>query len=103
MFDQGLKLLGFGKGDQVARNEKLVVHAGGGELDFGIAPVAAKDDSNRRVVARSHDAVFEVIEVKIHLAGVAMFEGAHLKVEQEVEAQDAMVEHQVNVVVFVVQ
>ncbi len=100
-FDEALEFLRFGQGDEVAGDEELVIEASGGVFDFGLVLVGAKEQADGWLIAGLHQPVLPVVQVKIHLPGIAMLEGAGLQVDQQVAAQDAMVEDQVEVVMLV--
>ena len=64
---------------------------------------AAKEDADGRLIALGHHAGFEIVEVVIHLAGVAVFEGADFQIEQHMAAEPAVIENEVHVIVLVAE
>src|ERR1700730_9978682 len=91
--DEFAKLFCRRERDQVARDEELIVKARGGELNFSLIFVAAKNDADRRIVIWRHHLALEIIEVEIHLSRVAMVKGADFQVKQNMAAKEAMVEY----------
>lgn len=81
-FNEGLQLFRLRQRHQIARDKQAVFHAGGGKFHFRLAPVAAKDNAHRRIVPRRWDAVLEIVQVEIHLAGITVLEGTHLPVKE---------------------
>lgn len=100
-FDESLQLLGGGQRREVAGNEKFVGHAGGGELDFGVVFIAAQQDADGRLLIGAGHVLFPPVQIKVHLADVAVTKRAGLEVEQNMATQMAVVENEVNVVVLV--
>lgn len=70
-------------------------------MNFRLIFVAAKDDTDGRIVVRSHHLLLEIIEVEIHLPRVLMAERPDLEIHQYVAAKEPMVKYQVDIVVFV--
>ncbi len=98
--DEGLQVLGLGEGDEIARDEEFLVQPGGGVADPGLVFVRAEDESDGRLIARGLHVVLPVVQIKIHLPGVAMFEGADFEVDEQMAAEEAVVEDEVDVVVL---
>ena len=95
------KLVGRRKRDQITRNEELIIQACGRVLNLRLIFVAAKDDSDGRIVVRSHHLLLEIIEVEIHLSGVPMTKRSDLEIQQYVAAKETMVKDQVDIVVLI--
>ena len=99
--DETLELLGGRERGAVAGNKEFVVHARRGELHLGVVFVAAQDDAHGRLFIRRGDVFAPPVEIKIHLPGVAVFEGPDFQIQQHVAAEVTMVKDEVNVVVLV--
>jgi hypothetical protein len=57
-FEEAAEFFHRWQGDEVAGDEELLVHAGGGEFDGGSVAVAAQEDADGRVVALFHALAF---------------------------------------------
>lgn len=99
LFEETGELFYRRQGDEVAGDEELLVDAAGGVFHGGVVLVGAEDDPDGRVVAGRDGVGFPPVEVEVHLAGVAVLEGADFQVEQDVAAEEAVVEDEVHVVV----
>ena len=75
--------------------------ASGGVFDLGLVLVAAQQDADGRLVAFGHHVFFKIVQVKIHLPGVAVGEGADLQVEQHMAAEPAVIEDEIHAVMLV--
>ena len=100
-FDKALELFGGGQHREIAGNEEAVVHARRGELHLGVVLVATEEDADGRLIALRHHAVLKIVEVIIHLARVAVLEGADFQIEQDVATEAPLIEDQIHVVVLV--
>jgi len=78
----------------------LLIHAGGGELDFGPVLVATKENADGRLVAPGHHIGLEPVQVKIHLPGVGGLEGPDLEVDENVAAEETVVKDEFDTVVL---
>ena len=81
-FDEALQRFDRRQGDEVAGDEKLLVESGGGVVYAGLFFVGAEDESHWRLVALGHHFGFPVVEIEIHLPGVAVLEGSGLEVNE---------------------
>ena len=66
-----------------------------------VASLALHNSRPTGVVVLLEFARLPVIQVKIHLAGVAMFECSHLEVDQQVTAKAAVIENEIDIIVLV--
>jgi hypothetical protein len=99
--DEFSKLFGRRKRDQITRDEELIIQTCGCELNLRLIFGAAKDDADGRIVLGSHDLLFEIIEVIIHLRRVPMAEWSDLEIHQDMAAKKPMVKYQVDKVVLI--
>jgi hypothetical protein len=88
--DETTKLFNGRQGQEVARDEELVLHAGGSELDLGLVLVAAQENAYGRIVAFAPHTLLEEVQVVVHLARVRVLEGADLQIEQDMASQMAV-------------
>ena len=79
-------------------DEEFLVHAGGGELDFCTVAVAAQEDADGRIVAGAHHVCLEPVDVEIHLTGIRRLEGPDFQINENVAAENAVVEDEVEAV-----
>jgi len=100
-FDELLELLGLGQGHEVAGDKELMVEAAGGVFHLGLVFVGAEQQADGRIVTFGHHLILPVVEVEIHLPGVAVPEGTNFEVDEQVAAENPVVENEVEVVVFV--
>lgn len=87
--------------DEVAGDEKLVIKSAGGVFDLGLVLVRAEQQTDGRLVAFGHHLGLPEVQVEVHLARVAVLEGADFQVNEQVAAEDAVVEDEVEIVVLV--
>lgn len=74
---------------------------GEGEFDEGVFFAFAEDDADRRVFVGGFDEPIEVVDVHLHLAEVLVGEFVDFEVDQDVAAQESVVEDKIDVeVVF---
>ena len=100
-FDELLELFGLRQRDEIAGHKELLVETGGGVFHLRSILVAAQEQADGRIIAGGRDLGFPVIEVEVHLSGVAVLERTDLQVDQQVAAQNAVEEDEIEVVMFV--
>lgn len=97
--EEALELFGRGQMGEVAGDKDAVVHPRGGELNFDVVFVAAQENADGRLFIGAGDVLFPPVEVEVHLSGVAVLKRPDLEVEEDMAAEVAMVEDEVDVVV----
>jgi len=100
--DEFLKLFFRRELKLVAGTKSLLSIPSTGVFDFRPVVVGAEDDPHGRVVAPFPSRSLYVVEIEIHLSGVSMGERNGPSNHQDVAFQKAVVEHQVDVIVLVV-
>lgn len=83
-FDEVFQGLDGGKVVEVTRDKHLLVKSGGGVLHLGLVFLCAEQEADGWLVALGHHLVLPEIEIKVHLPGIAVLEGPHFEVDEEV-------------------
>ena len=92
---------GAGEFQLVFGDKELVVHAGEGVFNEGLVFVGAEEDAHWGVVARGHFVGAIIGDVGVELAELLVREGVDFEVDEDVAFEHAVVEDEVDEVVFV--
>ena len=76
---------------------------GQSDFDQRILFLFAQNDADRRSFVFQFHKPVEVIDVHLHLAEIAVAEFADLEIDQHIAAQQAVVEHQIDEEMFLVE
>ena len=87
----------------VLLDEELAIHLVGSIFDKEFVFASGEDDADRRVIALGVFLSGEVAEIQIHLANVVVFDVVDLEIDENEAAEDAVVEHEIDAVVGVVE
>ena len=82
--DEAAQLFGRGQSDEVPGDEELLIHPRCCVFNLGGILGAAQQQADGRVITLADFVGLPVVEVEVHLAGVAVFERAHLEIDQQV-------------------
>ena len=78
-----------------------MIKVGSGIVHFGRIVVAAKQKTNRRLIARTHHVLAPVVEIEIHLSRIGVLKRPDFKIEQYMATEQPVIENQIDIVVFI--
>ena len=95
-----LKFLALGKIKLVTRHKKLIVYALQSIFHQYFILLCAQDNSNRRIVVRLANLIFEIIQIEIHLANVTVLDFCTFQINQDITFQNGVIEYHIHFEAF---
>jgi hypothetical protein len=83
-------------------DKELIVNAGKGVFDQSVILGGAEEDADRRIVVRGHDVASIPAHIGVKLANILVAELHELQFDEDVAFQDAVVEHQIDGTMYIV-
>ena len=80
--DEPFDLVCLRKGDQIARDEKLLIQSTNRILHFCLILVAAQKQPHGWVILWARNFSLPVVQIEVHLPGIAVLEVAHLQLDE---------------------
>jgi len=88
--------------EHIGGNKELVIHAGEGVLYHLFSFAGAEQNTDGRIVTFMHLVLFIIGHIGIELTKMLMMELIVLQFHDNATMQDAVIEHQIRIVVFVI-